>query len=112
VDPAARDNDAIQSASVNGRVQVVKLFLGSPKIPLVVKNKYSADNIPHRLITSSLEELVKAGKDNNQVRELLLTKFFWWSRLELYRKVSSSKIMRMDSNTDPFEINLSMARRQ
>jgi len=106
VDPTTDDNYTIRLASRNGHVEVVELLLETPKIPLSVKNIYFDVKVSSKLFKLTLDELEKKVGSDKSINKLLRTKFFWWTRLELYNKVPSKEIMQMDPNTDPIKLSL------
>ena len=121
VDPSTKNNFSIQSASWKGHIEVVKLLLGSEKINLSVKTqalkelklatlKYSSssklrydmkyDNIK-RLAKKSPKELIQIGNQNLQDRDIIMTKYFWWLRLEILHNITNIK-------EDPFKLALQL----
>ncbi len=117
VDPSADNNYAIRWASVKGHLEVVKLLLGSNKINLSIKTQFlkelqlkrgssklshdmNYDNI-ERLAKIPLRELIQIGNQNLQDRQIIMTKYFWWLRLE--------KLHNMDNiKEDPFKLVLQL----
>ena len=120
VDPSARNNRAIWLASEYGHQEVVKLLLGSNKINLSVKTKalkelqlklaklkcssgselsYDMiyDNIKN-LSMKSLKELIHIGNQKIQDRDIIMTKYFWWLRLDILYNIKG----------DPFKLALQL----
>ncbi len=105
--------NAIQKASIWSHLEVVKLLLGSNKINLSVKTqtlrglrsgKLSYDMIYdniEKLAIKSLKELIQIGNQNLQDREIIMTKYFWWLRLEILYNMTNIK-------EDPFKLALQL----
>ena len=113
VDPSARNNYAILFASKNCHQEVLRLLLGSDKINVIVKtqalkelelkcssSKLIYDNI-EKLAMKSLKELVQIGNQSLQARDIIMSKYFWWVRLEILHNMTNIK-------EDPFKLSLQL----
>ncbi len=106
------NNEAITKASEKGNLDVVKLLLSSNKINLSVKTQVlklsklsydmNYDNI-ERLAKIPLKELIQIGNKNIQDRDIIMTKYFWWLRLEILHNMANIK-------EDPFKLALQLER--
>ncbi len=95
-----------------GSIEIIKLLLGSGKIPLYLKtqglksiyrNKRSYDTTYdnyEKLAIKSLKELIEIGNQNLQDREIIMTKYFWWLRLKILHNIYIEG--------DPFELALQL----
>ena len=127
VDPSDKDNraylehfdynnEAILLASNYDHIEVVKLLLGSDKITLGVKTQglkelqlKSSSKLSHdmnydnieKLAMGSLRVLIRIGNQNLQDREIIMTKYFWWLRLEILYNMTNIK-------EDPFKLALQL----
>ncbi len=111
VDPSGKNNYTILEASRNGYQGVVRLLLGSDKINLSIKaqaldmlqsSELNYDNI-EKLVKKSLKELIQIGNQNLQARDIIMSKFFWWLRLEVLHNNNMYNIKE-----DPFKLALQL----
>ncbi len=87
----------------------MELLLGSDKIDLQSKTQVLKDLSAHQLnyqlfnnlSEKPLNELIEMGDKNLNTRNILMTKYFWWLRLEKLYDMSNIK-------GDPFQIALGM----
>ncbi len=116
VDLSAYNNSAIRLASNNDNLDTFKLLLGSDKINLSVKTQVlkdlqlksfsklthdmNYDNI-ERLAKTPFKELIQIGNKNIQDRDIIITKYFWWLRLEILHNMT-------DIKEDPFKLALQL----
>ncbi len=110
--PSARFNIAIRSASRNGYYEVVKLLLADWRISIETKIKAlftmaelhpQSSLIPvfdikrvKYLASLSLQDLINHGNTSEYDRKIILSKFFWWFRLNKLYGITTSK------TKDPF----------
>ena len=110
VDPSANNNEPIRWAFdkwTQRGTDVAKLLLASDKIALQVKTQMLKDsNLPglnyesfELLAKKSLEELISLGNRNQDYKDIIMTKYFWWLRLKILHNMDNIK-------GDPFEVAL------
>jgi len=109
VNPADDNNSAIAWARYSGNHRVFNLLLAHPRIPLNMKNQNISSKLPVDFISAPIRELLKLVSrtiepddvEGATKQRVLLSKYFWWSRLEQYHNVPSSEIVAMHPMTDP-----------